>query len=536
MLKALFRKQFMEFAAMLFRNRKNGARRTGAKAVLFIILFALAFLSVAFMFFMMAESLAGSLVSIGMGWLYFALMALIATAFGVFGSVFNTYASLYQAKDNELLLSMPIPPSRILLVRLVSVSLLGLLYESLVWIPTIAVYTLSAGFLPFPFLLQLLTGLFIALIVTALSCFLGWIVALIAVRLKNKSFLTVLIALVFLTGYYILYGSAYRVLASILANAEQVGSGIRVWALPFYHAGKASDGNLLSLLIFAAMAVAAAALTWAILSRSFLHITTANRGTARTVYRERAVKMGNVRSALFKKELKRLTSSANYMLNCCLGTVFLPVAGIAALIYAPKIRELLDSFAAGEGASFAAWLPLLAAGSLCLMGSMNDLTAPSVSLEGKNLWIVKSFPVTAWEALSAKLRLHLTLTLPPLLFAGAALCIVLRLSVPASLLMLATCAAYTVFTALSGLALNLLSPNLSWTNETIPIKSSLPVTVTLLGSWGLTVVLALGAWLLSAVIPPIAILGIFAVLFAVLSVLLLLWMKTRGTKIFAELD
>ena len=52
MLKALFRKQFMEFAAMLFRNRKNGARRTGAKAVLFIILFALAFLSVAFMFFM----------------------------------------------------------------------------------------------------------------------------------------------------------------------------------------------------------------------------------------------------------------------------------------------------------------------------------------------------------------------------------------------------------------------------------------------------------------------------------------------------
>ena len=138
--------------------------------------------------------------------------------------------------------------------------------------------------------------------------------------------------------------------------------------------------------------------------------------------------------------------------------------------------------------------------------------------------------------MSAKLRLHLTLTLPPLLFAGAALCIVLRLSVPASLLMLATCAAYTVFTALSGLALNLLSPNLSWTNETIPIKSSLPVTVTLLGSWGLTVVLALGAWLLSAVIPPIAILGIFAVLFAVLSVLLLLWMKTRGTKIFAELD
>ena len=282
MWKALLKKQFLELKAFYLRDRRTGKARSKGGGALFALLFVLIFLSLGSAFYAAAAALGSVLLPMGLGWLYFALMGLLSLLFGIFGSVFNTYAGLYHARDNDLLLSMPIPPSRILLVRLVSVSLLGLPYESLVWTPTIAAYTLSAGFLPFPFLLQLLTGLFIALIVTALSCFLGWIVALIAVRLKNKRFLTVLIALVFLTGYYILYGSAYRVLASILANAEQVGSGIRVWALPFYHAGKASDGNLLSLLIFAAMAVAAA-LTWAILSRSFLHITTANRGTARTV-------------------------------------------------------------------------------------------------------------------------------------------------------------------------------------------------------------------------------------------------------------
>ena len=34
---------------------------------------------------------------------------MLAIVLGAFGSVFNTYSSLYLAKDNDLLLSMPIP-------------------------------------------------------------------------------------------------------------------------------------------------------------------------------------------------------------------------------------------------------------------------------------------------------------------------------------------------------------------------------------------------------------------------------------------
>ena len=49
------------------------------------------------------------LVGLGMSWMYFLIMAAAAIALGLFGSVFNTYSSLYQAKDNDLLLSLPIP-------------------------------------------------------------------------------------------------------------------------------------------------------------------------------------------------------------------------------------------------------------------------------------------------------------------------------------------------------------------------------------------------------------------------------------------
>ena len=45
-----------------------------------------------------------------------ALMGLLAILLGAFGSVFNTYSGLYLSKDNDLLLSMPIPVRSIMAV------------------------------------------------------------------------------------------------------------------------------------------------------------------------------------------------------------------------------------------------------------------------------------------------------------------------------------------------------------------------------------------------------------------------------------
>ena len=46
---------------------------------------------------------------------------------------------------------------------------------------------------------------------------------------------------------------------------------------------------------------------------------------------------------------------------------------------------------------------------LCGIISMDIMTAPSISLEGKSLWIVQSLPVTSWQVLRAKLDMQLIL-------------------------------------------------------------------------------------------------------------------------------
>lgn len=101
------------------------------------------------------------------------------------------------------------------------------------------------------------------------------------------------------------------------------------------------------------------------------------------------------------------------MLNCGLGTLMLPIAGVVLLVYQAKIRDLELLL----GAEFAS---LLFIAAVCLLASMNDMAAPSVSLEGKSLWLAQSLPVKPWQVLRAKLAVHLTLTGVP-----AAVCYVL---------------------------------------------------------------------------------------------------------------
>ena len=146
MTKALLRKQMMEVFSWLYKDKKSGKIRNAKGVAGCVLLYLLLFGFLGVMFGVAAVTLCKPLLLADMGWLYWCLMGLIAIFFGVFGSVFNTYSSLYQARDNDLLLSMPIPISRILLIRLSGVYAMGLMYEMIVMIPTVLIWFMTAPF------------------------------------------------------------------------------------------------------------------------------------------------------------------------------------------------------------------------------------------------------------------------------------------------------------------------------------------------------------------------------------------------------
>lgn len=535
MLKALMKKQFLEMNSFYFQDRRTGKRRSRSRIIGFAAIYVVLFVALAASFFAAARTLAEALIPMGLGWLYYALMGLIALAFGILGSVFNTYAGLYHAKDNELLLSMPIPPRRILLVRMTGVYAMGMLYTCLIMVPTIVAGQLAAPGVG-TLLIQLLLTLLLGLVVLTLTCLLGWVVALIAARLKNKSFVTVLMTLAFLVVYYVVYFRISGFLRNILEHADDLGRAVGA-IYPVWAFGRAAEGDGLSLLAFAAIALVLAAVCVFAMSRSFIRIVTMNRGEGgrKTDYRARLPqKAGGVRGALLRRELRRFAASPAYMLNCGLGLVLMVAAAAAALIKMNAVRAFLAQVGTGMP-GLAAAMPVLACAAMIMLSATNPITAPSISLEGRTLWLIQSLPVPAAEVLRAKLRMHLLLCAGPALLCAAVLAFVLRLSPLACAgLVLASLAAVLLFAAL-GLALNLRRPNFNWTNETIPVKQSMPVFVVIFGGWLLAGVFTGGYFLLGrAWGAEVWLLGTAAVL-AAAGGLLRAWLLRRGAAVFETL-
>lgn len=531
MLKLLVKKQLFEIFRSYFYDAKKNKARTKGATIGYIVMFVLLMVCLlGTMFGVLSNTMCGPLAEMGMDWLYFVIMGMMAVFLGAFGSVFNTYSGLYLAKDNDLLLSMPIPVRVIMTSRLLSVYLMGLMYSGIVILSAILVYWFTVPVTAGRILGGVVLLVDISLFVLTLSCALGWVVAKISLKLKRKSFITVIVSLVFFGLYYFVCFRSQAMITDLLLNAENVGNKLK-GIYPLYLFGRVGCGDGVAMLIVSAVVIALLALVWYLIARSFLHIATASGNTAKTVYHEKAVKPVSADAALLRKELGRFTASPLYMLNCGLGTVFLVVLAVLALIKGREVFLMMNAlFAGGEG-----FVTVLAALCLCLLAGSNDISTPSVSLEGKSLWIAQSLPIDPWQALRAKLRMHLLITELPLVVCAVCVAAVSGAALPEIVMMLVTPMVYVVLSAAFGLFMGLKRPNLNWTSEVAPIKQGLAVFLSMFVGWLVAVALGFLYYALMARVGAVAFLLTVTALFAVLALVLLRWLKTSGAKIYQHL-
>ena len=292
MLKTLLRKQMTEIFRTYFYDTRKSKPRSKASTIFLFVMFGVLMIGVlGTMFTLLSVFLCAPLTEAGLAWMYFTVMALLAILLGAFGSVFNTFAGLYLAKDNDLLLSMPIPVRYILAARLLGVYLLGLMYSGVLLLPAVIVYWCMASFSLQSVLGGILLILTVSGIVLFLSCALGWVVAQISRKLRNKSLITVLISLIFIGAYYFFYAKAQSLMQDLIANADSYGAKIRGAAYPLYLLGRMGVGDPVALLVWIAGTALVLFLTLYIIARGFIWLATSTGTVARTAYREKKARV-----------------------------------------------------------------------------------------------------------------------------------------------------------------------------------------------------------------------------------------------------
>ena len=122
--------------------------------------------------------------------------------------------------------------------------------------------------------------------------------------------------------------------------------------------------------------------------------------------------------------------------------------------------------------------------ALCFLCATDVISAPSISLEGKTLWLLKSLPVTPRTILMSKVNLHLVIALPPTLIASVCCIIALPMGAADAAAVVLIPALMCVFGALLGVVTNLRFPKFDYINETAVIKNSMSVMITMFASWG----------------------------------------------------
>ena len=263
MLKVLLKKQLMDVFKAYFFNAKKNTMRSKRSIIAYFIFFVLIMVGMmGGIFTALSIAMCGPLTEAGIGWMYFMMMSAVSIFLGAFGSVFNTYSSLYLAKDNDLLLSLPIPVRTIMTARLMNVYLLGTMYSAVVILPALIVYWAVAGLTLPRLVCGILLFLIISFIVLLLSCVLGWVVAKISLKLKNKSIVTVISSLVFIGLYYFFYFKASELIQDIIQNAVIYGEKIKGAAYGLYLFGRIGEGDWLATLIFTVVTAALFALEY----------------------------------------------------------------------------------------------------------------------------------------------------------------------------------------------------------------------------------------------------------------------------------
>ena len=531
MIRILLKKQLSEIFKAYFFNPKTNRARSKAVTVTLFVLFTLLMVGLMAGMFGGLSYLLSPMLSAGFGWFYFAFMGLLAVFFGILGSVFSTYSGLYLAKDNDLLLSMPIPVKAIMVSRLLGVYLMGLLYSSVVIVPAVVVRFIFADITVSAVVGSVMFILLISFLTLALSCIFGYVVAKISVKLKNKSYITVALAVLFFVAYYYVYFNLNSFLSELMQNIAFYGESIRNKAYPVYIVGMAAEGDALSLAAVSLAIAAVLFITLYAISRSFLKIATSTAAVSKVTYKQKHVKEKSVFGAVLSREVKKFTSSPNYMLNCGLGVLFLIAGGVFMLIKGAELRLLLDAvFPRFKGIIF-----IIVTALICMMTSMSDSAAPSISLEGKTLWQIRVLPVPSKTVLKAKYSLQLYLNIVPALFCVACVIIALCPGVLYSVLMALTVTAFIVFNALYCLFCGLHKVNLNWTNEIVPIKQGVNVLMAIFGGWAYMIAAGgLYIWLGKYVEAWVYLLIIFA-LTSLMSFLLYLWINKKGVKVFEQL-
>ncbi|MFA7105856.1 MAG: hypothetical protein WC154_01005 [Candidatus Izemoplasmatales bacterium] len=475
LMKVFFKENF-SLKRILGTNVKSS--KTKAILIIFAILygFGTLFFVFGYMFFDLGKVLAESNEENMLLDFIFMYTTMLSILFIILRS--NGY--LFNYKDFTILQPLPIKTRTILLGKLTV--MLGFIYVIMFSIsaPIAFSYFYHGGFDLFKLLIMILLLLAVPIIPLVIFSFVSLLIARFSSRFRIGKALYLILMFVFF------FGIMYLSMSMNMANSNPLSGqmGLLDFVSKYIPTGKwFSEGihNLDILSIILMLVVSLALLLGFVFVIENLVIKTNQLSSYTRVHKSNKKAISKKRHIIVNiidKEIKKFFNVPIYVFNSGFGPIILAVGGIAILFFKDDIMSFVNIFQA-ENISIE---PII----LVMVGfivSTVFTSAISLSLEGKNFWILKSLPIKAENVMFGKMIFNVIVVLPFALFFLFMSGIALSLNFFNVILMMVYVTSLSFLSSAVGSVVNLHFPKFNFVNETEVVKQSLGAILGMFGTW-----------------------------------------------------
>ena len=492
-----------------------------------------------------AAMLAEQLVTYNLTYIVLTIFIMITSLLTIIEGIYKSQGILFEAKDNDLLFSLPISKSKIFFTRLFKLISFEFLYNSLFMVPAMIVYAMfektNINFYIISFIMLIL----LPIIPTIIACIIGYIIKGIASRSKAKNIVQIVLTTIMLLFIFYASFNMQGFIANITQNANSINDAI---TKIYYPAGLyiklIQNFNILDLVTLLAINIIPAIIFVYIASIFYFKITSRlgekgnNKKKANWAKDEnKTFKVKTQLSGLINKEIKRFLSSPVFVINAGFGIILVAVFTIAITI---NFDGIIESMMHGNDIGISiddikAILPKIYYGFIVFASCMTSITSSMISLEGKSFNITKSLPVAPEKILLAKVLASNIISIPIVLISDVIFFVAFKINITDIVFILLASVIMPTVTALIGILMNLTYPKMDAASDTEVVKQSM--------SSGLSVFIGMFLGILSIVIIIIGSkinMNLFIILELLVFSLIIfvLWkiLKKYGIKKFREIN
>lgn len=462
-----------------YNKLKNGDKKEKNKAVGMALLIALTTVILVTSGFSLCFYLSDFLIQINQIELLLIIGIIGCSFVTLFTSLYKASAYLFQSKDYEMLASLPIKQSTILSSKILILILNNYLFASaFILIPGIVFFIkvdTSLVYIPFLIILTLAAPI-IPILVSSLIAFL---ITNVSSRSKKNNFVSIILNLVLVAVVMLLSFNLQNIIMNLVKNSSSIIEVMKkIYPPAYYFVDALKNINIISLLIFLLISILPTALFIFVFADNFNKINSKlSEAYKANNYKFKELKTSKSLIALLRKEVNRYLSSTIYVINSSIGMILLPIFAIA-IVYVgyDKIAQLLEMSVVVDMMK----IQIIGVIAFCII--MTNTSCVSISLEGKNIWILKSSPIDEMEIFKSKILLNILLTIPISVISFLVIAIKLNFKLKTIVVVILSIVLLSIFIAILGLFINLIYPKLEFTSDVQVVKQSASVIISMISN------------------------------------------------------